>query len=297
MAIVLAVAVVAVAAFSYYWPRPPGLSSTPPPTFDFSVTLSKVANGSFHLALPYMILHNPDNRSIPNVTFRNEVRYTSTPSEAANVTITFEPSNSLGLPVVFVQLDWWYNPRVISQNLTHQPAGECGGGCLSQSWSVAAILPNRTVYVGLEGTVEYTVYRGTLSPPGAPTSWVVIEYRFVRQTRTFAPAELNLSDPSPKGLVPAGDPVVFPVSSWGSASETVSVRDMVDPNRVFRYALPPVSFDAGPLGSIQVNLTSQFSWGSTADQWFKVTGTADHDVQVQMYVDTRFGALYPVLLG
>lgn len=75
---------------------------------------------------------------------------------------------------------------------------------------------------------------------------------------------------------------------------TFDIHDFVYPAQVFHLTFPGPGFDAGPFGTIRTQLRSSFSWDSGGDATFVVRGTGNPTIQ--MYIDTRFGGMFPVVV-
>ncbi len=308
LVVVLACVVVASTA-AVYLSRPVPVTPAPgprPPTYPtpYPTLVEPLGSGNFTLTLPLLSLTNPDNASVPNVTFTSYASFSSGYSGISAINYTWTNASEVGLPVRFLldpsETGWTAGPGWF----VVQPGGACSEGCSERVWWDWKP-PGLTYFPVLEIYVSYVVTRVTLAPPLDALSWLDVTYRFGGTTSGgclgipghAVYCDANVSEPSAADLTPAGSVQTVPLNPYYASSVTFPVQQFVDPSQVFHLTLPPISFDAGSYGTIRAQLVSSFSWGTASDASFQVQGMADHNVTIQFYIDNRFGSLYPVLVG
>ncbi len=175
----------------------------------------------------------------------------------------------------------------------------CSGNGLSLSLST----PYTLGAVVFDAVLNYTVWRATPAPPLERAAFLLIDS--VITGRLWAEAVLplisrvNITLPRAEDLLLVEDSVN--ASAVGIAyNSSLSVHLLDLPLSVFHMTLPRVTFDAGPLGRVSARLTSTFSWNAASDYIVSISSPQrEHAVYVtyRLYLDARFGALYPVVLG
>lgn len=300
--ILLALAL-ASAAFAVYLTAPRGA----PPSggrqqsgSPFIIVYQQVGEGQVNLTFPLMEARNPDNASVKNISFRTHMDFSSGPNGRSDINYSWIGHSDSGLPVVIE-----YDPQAIGflsgpNWLVLTPGGGCVDSCyMSMGWTV--VWSNSTTLAVQEFYMTYTVYRATIVQPEGSSSWLEVRYRFGSSVVGTCDAgahcwtDFTATEPMPQDLEVIGPPLVINVYSGVGQVTPFDVHDWVDPARVFHTTFPGPTFDAGVYGGIRTSLRSSFAWGSASDEVFSIAG--DGNVSMELYVDTRFGNLYPVLLS
>lgn len=306
--VVALLAILVVASTAAVFLNPPAPPPQPPPPVGppsyptpYPTLVRQVGSGVFNLTLPLMISHNPDNASIPNVTFASYVSFSSGYNGISAINYTWSNITGTQMPVRFLLDSSQTGYRAGLQWFVWWPAGACDTGCAERlGWSVP--LENVTLVAYTTVYTSYTVYEVTLAPPLESFSWLDVVYHFGGSSTggtyigSFCYCDEPFTEPSAAELRAVGPPLALGMDSLRPAAYHWDVSDFVDPSEVFHAVLSPRSFNAGPYGVIRAQPVSSFSWGTASRGNFRVEGTADHNLTIQMYIDTRFGGLYPVLL-
>lgn len=285
-------------------PPPPAPPPSGPPSYPtpYPTLVKQVGSGVFNLTLPLMTSHNPDNGSIPNVTFASYVSFSSGYNGVSAINYTWTNITGTRMPVRFLLDPSQAGYDAGPQWFIWWPAGACGEGCsMRQGWN--AVHENVTMVAYTIVYVSYTVYEVTLARPLDAFSWLDVVYHFGGSSSggtyvgSFCSCDEPFTEPSASELRAVGPPLTLGMDPIQSQAYNYNVGDFVDPSEVFHTVLSPRSFDAGPYGVIRAQPVSSFAWGTASQASFRVEGTANHNLTIQMYIDTRFGGMYPVLVG
>ncbi len=269
-------------------PAPGGSQGSGSP---FVILYERVSEGQASLTLPYMEARNPDNASVKNISFRTDLDFSTGANGLSEINYSWLGESDSGMPVV---MEYDAQPPGFPSGpnwLAMMPGGV--------GWIVTG--SNDTALALQEFLLPYTVYRATLFQPSGTYSWLEVRYHLglsvagMCMPGAYCWTNFNVTEPTPQDLEVIGPPLVIGVYSGVGQVTPFDVHDYVDPTRVFHTRFPGPSFDAGAYGRIQTSLRSSFAWGSTADQVFSVRGLGN--LTMELYIDTRFGNLYPVLLS
>ncbi len=300
--IVLAL-VVAIAALAVYLTAPRGAPASRGPERSgspFIILYEQVGAGQVNVTFPLMEARNPDNASVKNISFRTDMDFSSGPGGMSEVNYSWMGRSDSGLPVVIV-----YDPQAVGflagpNWLVLTPGGSCIDSCsMSMGW--IGVWSNTTFLALQQMYVMYTVYRATLVQPEGSYSWLEVRYRFgsavlgTCDAGAFCWTDYNVTEPTAQDLEVIGPPLVINVYSGVGQVTPFDVHDWVDPSRIFHTTFPGPAFKAGVYGSIRTSLRSSFAWGSASDEVFAIIGAGN--VTMELFIDTRFGNLYPVLLS
>lgn len=180
-----------------------------------------------------------------------------------------------------------------------EPAG-CGS-CASSSFSLDVKTPNPMGGIFLTAEINYTVWKATPAPSAGGGPFLEVVYRFTDVTLMgllLPMSTVFVGPPTSSDLLVIGGPQNASVGSvW--YNNQFRVQDLPLPVSIFHERLPPVRFDAGPLGAFSAEPVSSFEWNSggqytlflESPQW-----SNSIFLHLQLYLDTRFGSLFPVVL-
>lgn len=311
-ALSLALALLGASVLGYAVTRPPAATPSPPappPGNEPSPgTLELLAQGTARIYLPVMTLYVPS--AIPdNVTFLVRASIGGSYSgESANLSYDWVNVTGSPLPVQFA-----FGPesgafRVGSMGGFILAPGLRCANCGYATYTQELTAPNERTTSTMSGMLylselNYSVFRITPISPSNAGPYLRVVYHFVESESYFQGLLLPVptvffGPPAPSELLPVGEAVYTRVGLQMS-NDRFDVHDLALPVSTFRQTLPPVRFEAGPLGNFSARLVSSFRWNAGGDyslmigspQWSRTIS-----FWLQLYVDARFGSLYPVVL-
>lgn len=290
--------VIGAGILGYAFVRPSGTPGSTAPQFEkvpYPVSYDLLGRGNITLTLPLMPLYLP----IPapnNVTFTSKVWYTDLGTVSSNITYTWGDVEGTQLPVLFVLSSETGNPEPGPMDgfRLHLPCKCPGVGVsvgISEPYTFAAV-----VYHGI---LNYNVWLGTPAPPLEFARFLLIDTSLRGQVYYDAVPSpdpfVNVTPPQPSDLLLVQDSIDTSVGGWAFG---VGVHNVDLPVSEFHMTLERVTFDAGPLGAIGARLTSSFAWNEATDYTIQIESLTGHlNLLLRLYVDRRFGALYPVVLS
>ncbi len=291
-------------------PAPPVTSApVPPPVKDPSPgTLEVLAQGTVRMLFPVMTLYTP--AVVPdNVTFlaRSSIGGSRT-GEYANLSYKWANVTGSPLPVQFAFGPETRPFRVDSAEGFVLAPGNLCANCGYVTYSQDLQAPNNRTSSTMAAMLflsklNYTTYRVTPVSPAEGAPYLRVVYHFMESENRIQGVLMPLptvffGPPAASDLLPVGEAVYTRVGvQW--SNNMFDVHHMALPISVFHQTLPPVEFGAGPMGNFTARLTSSFSWNAAGDYSLSISSpqwSQTISFWLQIYVDRRFGSLYPVVL-
>ena len=244
--------------------------------------LAVLGQGQIDLNVPVMTAY-----AFPNVTspgFWAETNYTF----AGPSTMTFRWTEVSGtsLPVRFA----------LATGAGDSAFALAPDGGLNYSFggiSGSAGVPDQAVALVSEWVMNYTVREMATYAWFGENRWIEVDYRVTNPGWCFCDlAAAHVSPPGPGDAVAVGSPVHLIVSQSLPWNYGVSLQTVTLPVTTYENTLPSLTIPLGGQGNLTAALASSFAWGAKDGYVMRMGGTGPANVNVQVYLDTRFGSLF-----
>jgi len=169
------------------------------------------------------------------------------------------------------------------------PAGPCGAGCRYAGWAQEMGGAGFTEVAYNKWNVTYTVYRVTDTWGADRTKSLLVDFSVVAtgQFGDSLPAA-NVTAPGPADLALIATESLRSGESISIAAR-VAQENSPAPLTEFLHNGTPIALDAGPEGTLMVQLVSHYRWSPVDD--YIVSFSASSNTTIQYFFDLRFGSI------